>query len=421
MGKNNETPVEFIETTSTKLSTVQGEHPGAFIHVNDENGDDTLYIGDDQVTDKLNMGEDINNLDGETVKVGNFKPQNYGQLKDMTVSEILREMFRPIGVSSISLNKSSATLRVGGTTTITATVSPSDATNATVTWSTSDSTVATVSASGKVTAKKVGSVTITARAGGKSATCTITVEPTPPTVSASNSVSISYSGPKLIGTDENLLEKTDIDVTIVDGSWSDGTPYAGGHDDIVLTMNPDMWGQQAEEGTYTISGSVEFYEGQTPKDNAGNDHTTHYTGGTLNVSTPVTIKVVNPIYINGYMTREGNDGKIITEMRRYVLNYDNSQELEITIPAETYSERFEMYVPYELSELHLFKYDPTRSDKSDLNPQNWTIAYNPREIVVKFVEDEIPGYPGYCKYVRDPDVDNSYNTDETLYKINLKK
>ena len=37
---NNETPVEFIETTSTKLKDFQTSHPGAFIHVNDENGDD---------------------------------------------------------------------------------------------------------------------------------------------------------------------------------------------------------------------------------------------------------------------------------------------------------------------------------------------------------------------------------------------
>ena len=37
------TPVEFIETTSTKLTNVQEEYPGAFIHVNDENGDDVLY------------------------------------------------------------------------------------------------------------------------------------------------------------------------------------------------------------------------------------------------------------------------------------------------------------------------------------------------------------------------------------------
>ena len=359
MAKTTNTPVEFIETTSTKLSTVQDEHPGAFIHVNDENGDDTLYIGEDQVTDKFNIGDD--NPSDATIKVGNFKPENYGQLQGMTVSEILREMFRPIGVNSISLNKSSVTLRVGGTTTITATVSPSDATNATVTWSTSDSTVATVSSSGKVTAKKVGSVTITARAGGKSATCTITVEPTPPTVSASNSVSISYSGPKLIGTDENLPEKTDIDVTIVDGSWSDGTPYAGGHDDIVLTMNPDMWGQQAEEGTYIISGSVEFYEGQTPKDNAGNDHTTHYTGGTVNASSSITLNVREPIYINGYLTSGSDDGDDITVMRRYLVDYMSTVNLDVTVPSEIETPepvKFRIQVPEQFTTMNVLQYNP---------------------------------------------------------------
>ena len=38
-----------------------------------------------------------------------------------------------------------------------------------VTWSTSNSKVATVSSSGKVTAKKAGTVTITAKANGKTA------------------------------------------------------------------------------------------------------------------------------------------------------------------------------------------------------------------------------------------------------------
>ena len=43
-----------------------------------------------------------------------------------------------------------------------------------MTWTTSDASVATVS-NGVVTAKKVGTATITARAGNKEATCAITV------------------------------------------------------------------------------------------------------------------------------------------------------------------------------------------------------------------------------------------------------
>ncbi|MGI6596544.1 MAG: Ig-like domain-containing protein [bacterium] len=62
-------------------------------------------------------------------------------------------------------------LGVGGTGTITATVKPANATNKTVTWTTSNANVATV-ANGVVTANEVGTATITATAGGKTAACT---------------------------------------------------------------------------------------------------------------------------------------------------------------------------------------------------------------------------------------------------------
>ncbi len=81
-----------------------------------------------------------------------------------------------IVISSISLNQTSASLKVGETVTLTATVKPDDATNKTVTWSTSDASasVATVE-NGVVTAKMIGTATITAKAGDKTATCAITV------------------------------------------------------------------------------------------------------------------------------------------------------------------------------------------------------------------------------------------------------
>lgn len=79
-------------------------------------------------------------------------------------------------VNSISLNKNSTTINLGKSETLTATVSADTGADTTVTWTTSDNTIATVSG-GVVTASasKIGIVTITATAGSKSATCTVTV------------------------------------------------------------------------------------------------------------------------------------------------------------------------------------------------------------------------------------------------------
>ena len=75
---------------------------------------------------------------------------------------------------SISLDKISASMKVGDTLTLTAKVTPE---GKKVTWKSSDETKATVDASGKVTAKAEGKVDITATVENenKSATCNITI------------------------------------------------------------------------------------------------------------------------------------------------------------------------------------------------------------------------------------------------------
>ena len=90
--------------------------------------------------------------------------------KTATCSVKVNAMDHP--VESVELNKTSASLKVGETTTLTATVKPDNASDKTVTWSSSDASVASVE-NGIVTAKKIGTATITAKAGGKTATCTI--------------------------------------------------------------------------------------------------------------------------------------------------------------------------------------------------------------------------------------------------------
>ena len=80
----------------------------------------------------------------------------------------------PAAVSGVTLNVTETSLEEGGSMTLSATVTPSDAADKTVTWSTSNDKVAAVDG-GKVTAVTAGEATITAKAGGKSATCTVTV------------------------------------------------------------------------------------------------------------------------------------------------------------------------------------------------------------------------------------------------------
>lgn len=83
--------------------------------------------------------------------------------------------------TSITLDQSKLTIKVGKTATLTPTIEPADATNKNVTWSSSDETVATVS-DGVVTGVKPGTAEITAKtANGLTAKATVTVEEIPVT------------------------------------------------------------------------------------------------------------------------------------------------------------------------------------------------------------------------------------------------
>ena len=110
-----------------------------------------------------------------------------------TVTAVNCNIQQPIPVSSVSISGSGVSngklsLKSGASVQLTATVNPSNATDKTVSWTSSNSSAAKVS-DGKVTAVKAGTATITATAGGKTASVVVTVADNPVT-----SVSISGDG-----------------------------------------------------------------------------------------------------------------------------------------------------------------------------------------------------------------------------------
>ena len=105
--------------------------------------------------------------------------------------------YTTVDVSSVTLDQSTLTLTAGGdTATLSATVLPDNATDKTVTWSSNNEAVATV-VNGVVTPVAAGTATITATAGGKSATCEVTVKAATRTVTfntATDGTSINKGG-----------------------------------------------------------------------------------------------------------------------------------------------------------------------------------------------------------------------------------
>ncbi len=127
-----------------------------------------------------------------------------------------------VRVTGVSLNNNTLTLNVGNTSTLTATVTPSNATNKAVTWSTNNSAVASVN-NGVITAISNGTaiITVTTIDGNYSASCTVTVntttpsqpseptEPPKPTEPATSDYITTESGDKLL-TEDGLYLKSDV-------------------------------------------------------------------------------------------------------------------------------------------------------------------------------------------------------------------
>ena len=123
-----------------------------------------------------------------------------------------------INVESVALNSQNEELKIGETTTLVATVMPSNATNKNVVWSSDNTNVATVN-NGVVTAVGEGSanITVTTVDGNKTAVCKITVVDEQEDVISTISYDITDSTNKNV-TATITFNRNDVTITNNDGS-----------------------------------------------------------------------------------------------------------------------------------------------------------------------------------------------------------
>ena len=169
-----------------------------------------------------------------------------------------------IPVTGIAVSPASISIAPGGTTQLTASVSPSNATNPSVSWSSANTAVATVSTSGLITGIASGSATITATTqdGAKTAACSVTVTGSSPKLTGSvTGTPGSYNnGPWTIDKAFDGDTSTYVD-NLTTGAWA-GLDLATGHQITSIKYFPRIgWTSRMVGGKFQGSGTGDFSSG----------------------------------------------------------------------------------------------------------------------------------------------------------------
>ena len=166
--------VTSVSLNKATLSLVKGSSETLTATVSPENADNKSVSWKSSATDIATVD---NNGKVTAVKAGSATVTVTTADGNKTAACSVTVTEASVAVLSVSISPETAELEVGETLTLTTEVLPDNATDKTVTWTTDNESVATVSESGVVTGKVEGTVTITATAGGKSFSCTVTVKP----------------------------------------------------------------------------------------------------------------------------------------------------------------------------------------------------------------------------------------------------
>lgn len=176
----------------------------------------------------------------------NLFDQDYDNIDFTLHNATVNVVAAPKPATNIKLNKSETTIYTGNTETLVATVEPSDTTD-TVVWTSSKESVATVDNTGKVTAVAPGTATITAKAGDKTATCTVTVENAPCTHTSKTPIPAKASTCEEKGWDAYQKCEQCGKLFDTNGNPIDEIPYRA-LDDAAHDFNTSEWGYKEADG-----------------------------------------------------------------------------------------------------------------------------------------------------------------------------
>ena len=167
-----------------------------------------------------------------------------------------------VRVESVSVSPSTASLTIGETLQLNASISPSSATRKDIIWSSSKSSVASVSASGLVSALDEGTVTITAYADGKKGECTVSIVK------------------KAIAVSEIMIDKTEM------------TLYEGEEETLTASVLPEDATDKTITWTTSDKAIASVESGKVKAVGKGTAHITASAGGK---SASCSIEVLRPV------------------------------------------------------------------------------------------------------------------------------
>ena len=112
-----------------------------------------------------------------TKKITAFTGDEHYVVAIVDETKIVRVQAAPVAVTGVTISQKTASMKVGATKELSATVAPENATNKAVTYSSDAEDVATVNSDGKVTALTAGTanITVTTTDGSKTDKCVVTV------------------------------------------------------------------------------------------------------------------------------------------------------------------------------------------------------------------------------------------------------